>query len=362
MLRLTNLLNDVDALGPLLVERAAAGDHLNAFLLAAGMQQIAEDHVHRDPLFLHRAARRLRRHGPSPGMRGVAAATSGAGGLLWRCLLTTPGHRATEAWLAGLAGLGQRLAARLMDVPESGPPQPGRRSSSSTDLADYSNDALEAEARALVARLPRLPGSLRRGLLRLPSCFRRFDQSPEDVRALADAFARRWPERDRPLLVVGIRTSGSYLAPLAAAALRRLGFDDVRAATLRPGQRWLGREARLLRRVAGAGGTALVIDDPPRSWGSVARAVRELGRFGFTEARTVLLLATFADAPRPPAELEACPAVVLPFADWAIRRRLAPDRVRASLSALLGGSAELVGLRPLGEVPAGARRGHVRAV
>jgi hypothetical protein len=47
---------------------------------------------------------------------------------------------------------------------------------------------------------------------------------------------------------------------------------------LRPAQRWLDREADLMRRVAGGGGLAMVIDDPPRSWRSVIRAVAALGR------------------------------------------------------------------------------------
>jgi len=38
-LRLANLLNDVDTLSPLLVDRLATGDTLNAFLVPASMQR-----------------------------------------------------------------------------------------------------------------------------------------------------------------------------------------------------------------------------------------------------------------------------------------------------------------------------------
>src|SRR5205807_4569446 len=43
-LLLTNLLNDVDALCTLLVQRIAVGDMLNAYLLAAGLRQVVDDH------------------------------------------------------------------------------------------------------------------------------------------------------------------------------------------------------------------------------------------------------------------------------------------------------------------------------
>ena len=48
---------------------------------------------------------------------------------------------------------------------------------------------------------------------RLPNCFLAFDQAPEDCRRLVELFAERRAERSVPLLVLGLRTSGSYLAP-----------------------------------------------------------------------------------------------------------------------------------------------------
>ncbi|HKF78377.1 MAG TPA: hypothetical protein VKF59_19715 [Candidatus Dormibacteraeota bacterium] len=94
-LPLTNLLNDIDALAPLLVDRIAAGDRLNAFLLAAGMRQIAEDHLHRDPLHLRRAAGRLQRRLPAPWGWIGATAAGWAGGLAWQCVIR--GDRARAA-------------------------------------------------------------------------------------------------------------------------------------------------------------------------------------------------------------------------------------------------------------------------
>jgi hypothetical protein len=50
-----------------------------------------------------------------------------------------------------------------------------------------------------------------------PSPFNHLDLTPSDVLRLGDCFARRFPERAQPILLVGLRTSGSYFAPLLRA-------------------------------------------------------------------------------------------------------------------------------------------------
>jgi hypothetical protein len=75
---------------------------------------------------------------------------------------------------------------------------------------------------------------VRQGVLRLPACFRDFDQWPEDLARQVERLIERWADRNRPLLVTGVRTSGSYLAPLVAAALRARGRGDAHVLTLRP--------------------------------------------------------------------------------------------------------------------------------
>jgi hydroxymethylpyrimidine pyrophosphatase-like HAD family hydrolase len=321
----------------------AAGDPVNAFLAGAGMQQAAEDHLHGDPFLPDRIARRLRRRVPGPWGRVAGAVPHAAGSLLWRQRAWSPGRRAGRAWLGDLDRLVQRLATAVGD--------PGEL-----------DRGLRSEVDALLAELPRLPVSMRRRLLRLPSCFRSFDQSPEDLEALAAAFAARWPELARPVVVAGVRTSGSYLAPLVAAALRRLGYADVTAVALRPGQRWLPGESRPVERAAAGGGLALLVDDPPRTWASVGGGARALAGLGFGARRTVLLLATFADAARPPAALAEHPAVLLPFACWTALRRLEPGPTRLSLARLLAGRAAVGQVRRLGDGPQGTGRTHVEAV
>ena len=339
-LLLINLLNDLDTLAPLLVERLAEGDLLNAFLVVAGMRQIGEDYLHRDPLLLGRIAGRLQRRIPTPWGPAAAVAARGVARVLWTSMASTPGDRAAARWLAGATRLSRRIATTLVDT-------------SSWEVRCVRPD-LEAQARQVAAAVPGLPNRLRRELLRLPSCFRSFDQAPEDLEALGGAFSARWPERARPLLAVGIRSSGGYLAPLMAAYLERSGYSAVQDLTLRPGRPWLPAEARLGRDAARAGAIVLLIDDPPRSWGSVAKGAQQLVELGFERERVVLMLGTFQDAGRRPAALADHPLVLLPFEDWAITERLQPEPVRSAVGRMLSGQGLVTDVHP---EPAGSERG-----
>src|SRR5437879_163302 len=53
--------------------------------------------------------------------------------------------------------------------------------------------ALPARGAELLAPVDVFPPELRRTVVRLPHCFRSFDQRPEDMRRMVDAFAARRP-------------------------------------------------------------------------------------------------------------------------------------------------------------------------
>jgi hypothetical protein len=345
---LINLLSDLNALAPLLLARSAEGDLHNAFLLTAGMRQIGEDYLHRDPLFLGRMAGRLQRRIPAPWGAAAAGTARGVARVLWTSMVSTPGDRAAARWLASVSQLSRRIATTLVET-------------SSWEKRCIRPD-LEAQARHVAALLPELRVRLRRELIRLPSCFRSFDQAPDDLETLAEALSARWPERERPLLAVGIRSSGDYLAPLIAAYLKRSGYSSVQDLTLRPGQHWLPTEAGLCRDAARAGAIALVLDDPPRSWGSVEKGAQQLVNLGFEREKVVLMLATFRDAGRPPASLTDHPLVLLPFDNWAIARRLQPEPVRASLGRLLSGQCIVTVAHSRPAESRGELRGHAHTV
>jgi len=210
------------------------------------------------------------------------------------------------------------------------------------------------------------PSALEATALIVPSAFRSFDQHPRDMVALARRVADEQPDRGRPMVVFGVRTSGSYLGPLLAAGLRAEGFTEVAFGSIRPddhldaGQRALVDRAR--------DGMALVVDDPPVSGGSIAETADLLVAAGLAPEQVVLALALDDPEGSDLPLLVGRPKVVLPVEDWYLPTLVDADVVASTLQSLLGPAAVVVGLR---EVPwpgpahpaaaSTARRHHRRA-
>ncbi len=344
-----NLVNDLEALGALLAQAAGDRDTLDAFLIAAGINQIAEDYLHDAPFPLQQAVSLFERS-QLPGGQLATRLARGAGLLI----------RVLKGW-----GRARRRALRWQ-----------RRIAS---LVDELADAVVANSdplgktldrcRELLLEIRSLPGGLRRAVVHLPACFQAFDQRPEDLERLAERFALSRADRERPLLVVGLRTSGSYMAPLIAAALRARGFAGTRSITIRPGRRLLAYERKLVRSLLRAGGQLLLTDDPPVTASSLARAAAELvggfrlERAGVKRDTVVLLLALEDDAAALPAAVAPYEAVLLGPREWSVDARLRPERVRSALARLLEGDLELGSLERLPLPSRGdGRRSHRRAL
>ena len=329
-LALVDLHNGPRDLARLLVDRLQAGDALNAFLLAAGLAQIAEDQLEADVLRLSDVERVL------GGSRGAAVAKVAS--------TLSAGRRGARRDLRWLSRWERRMA----------------------DLVDALADAVAArtlppekllvEAEALRATLP-ASRAFRDAAIRLPSSFRGFDQHPEDLRRLAERVAAAAPDRERPIAVVGLRTSGSYLAPLLAAMLRKRGYARAIALSARPKHALPRHKRRALRDVLGAGGRVVVTDDPPASGSSIVAVAEALERLGAERGSILLALALFGDE-LPPA-LSRWPAAVLPWDEWSVHERLDADAIRSSLEVLWAGRRiTAVARLPLEAAP---RRGHVSA-
>jgi hypothetical protein len=313
-------------------------DIFDAFLLAAALHQVAEDHLHRDLHSLGKVADHI------PGMLGHRVGRPAAGvvrgihssGLALRA--RRPSERVVIRWARDHAVLVQRLAAAVAGVAS------GQRFSA---LALSSTDGL--------------PRELVRTVARLPHCFRSFDQRPEDLARIVEGFALRHPDRTKSLLVVGLRTAGSYLAPLTAAFLAANGYADIRLHTSRPGRQWLEHELALIDSARNHRSLVLVVDEPPRAGSQLALAARELVSLGISKDSLVLFVPVFGSAV-PPA-LESYETVPLAWDDWTVHERFDPDAVKADLSALLPQHrverAERVHPSTL---PASPRRGHTIGV
>ena len=328
-----DLLSDARTLTGLLERALGEEQWLDAFLLAAGLAQLIEDRLHGDPMQLSRTASYLRgRPGRLTRLAGIGAAT---GGAALRCV-TGPAR--------------QRLARALTDL---------------TPLTDALADHVlgYAQHQNLARTLPSLgavTAILGGDSLRLPACFHGFDQEPGDARWLVAEFRRRYPEPDVPLCVVGVRTSGCYLAPLQAAALRAEGSGAVHTLSYRPGRPFGRRERAVLKAVARAGGMVLITDDPPASGTSLVTTAEAIAAAGVPDERIVFLLSLFTDTSELPTRLARWPAVLQPYSEWSIRRRLTAPPVQQALAALAGPDIEVGAVKPLGPPAAIGQRGHAR--
>jgi pyrimidine operon attenuation protein/uracil phosphoribosyltransferase len=338
----STLLNELPALGTLLDQACREQWWLDAYLVAAGMNQIAEDYLHDLAYPLDDAAAVLA--GLASRAGHLAGRAAGASALAARRIAArSEGVQRTVDW--------QRRAAALVDdlaeVVVAGERTPKQ------ELADRCGH--------LSRDIPSLPVAVRRAVLRLPACFHDFDQRPEDLARLVERFIERSADRDRPLLVMGVRTSGSYMAPLIAAELRALGHGDARALTFRPRRPLLKEECALVREIAD-GGQVLITDDPPVTGASLAATCAQVERLGVARPSIVLLLALQGGSSHVPLRLAAYRSVVLAGGEWSVRSRLEPEAARSELQALLQGELEIDTVEKLGLPGAAGQRGHRRAL
>jgi len=295
---------------------ARSEDVLDAYLLAAGISQIVDDYRHRELATATKLAARLARRGSPRGQ--IAADVVKA--ITARTVRSR--DRTIERRLAPLHRALMAMITRLANAVVRG----------------IRPDISAIQSHGLIQQLRSAPARLRAGVLILPQCFFSFDMKPEDLGKLVEEFSRRWPGRDRTIAVVGIRTSGSYLAPLVNAYLRQRGYRNVETMTWRATQPWLSSERRALNRLRRNQGLLLLTDDPPTSGTTLATAAASLERNGIERSSLVLLLQLF-DSPKWwtwPVRLAGYQQVLLPYSRWEIHKQLSDSSIRFSLSKLLG--------------------------
>ncbi|HTD48252.1 MAG TPA: HAD hydrolase family protein [bacterium] len=237
----------------------------NVFLLSCAIADTVDDYMLGDRFDFSQAAAALPALGP--GLRAAdALARSLRRAREWR-LGRVPAWR--TAW-------GSAVVAFLKVLVDGGSPD---------------RDAL-AQARARLASLlgADLPAGLARCRPRIPSAFRTEDLTHVDILALGRRFTAAFPDRARPALVVGLRTAGSYFAPLLCAALSVEGYRDPECITVRP-KKGLGRwEGEALARSAGKGGIAIIVDEPPNTAATLAQGVDFVRKAGYAPGDIAVLL------------------------------------------------------------------------
>jgi hydroxymethylpyrimidine pyrophosphatase-like HAD family hydrolase len=156
-------------------------------------------------------------------------------------------------------------------------------------LPDRAALAAAANGLAVLLRSP-LPAGLQAEHIGFASAFRRLDLTPLDVLALGRRFAARFPDRQQPVLVVGLRTAGSYFAPLLRAFLAAEGYRSAAVLTVRPDKGPGAWERAELARRAREGYLAAVVDDPPLTGDTIVRGVDLVRKAGFAPDKVAVLV------------------------------------------------------------------------
>ena len=349
-LRVTDLFSTFPQLARLVVSELDRQAWLDAYLLTAGMSQLIGDHLESDTLSLRRISAFLAKDGGAVG-RAIAASTTAPGArAVARVRELGPAFRRLRRMRNTVDGALDILADLVVDAQLSAAAAP------ELDELKLLCEHVHGGGASRVSR------ALRNDPVRVPTCFRNFDQHPDDLRMLAGDFAASYPDRGPPLLVVGVRTSGSYLAPLYAAYLRVEGYADVTAMTMRPGRRPTGGDRALIRALAARGGMALLCDDPPVTGSSLVRVASELEHAGLPGQSIVLLLALFSVPAELPTVLAGYRSVLLPFDRWSIHRRLEADAVGRAVEEMREGGSEVLATEFVRRRLSPGGRGHLGAV
>jgi hydroxymethylpyrimidine pyrophosphatase-like HAD family hydrolase len=137
-----------------------------------------------------------------------------------------------------------------------------------------------------------LPSDLLNLRLGVPSAFSRLDLTHFDVLALGRQFAQQYPDRSHPILLLGLRTAGTYFSALLRSFFKAEGYLRVASLTVQP-KKGPGRlERKELTKYAKQGFTLVIVDDPPHSGDTIVLAVDIARQAGFDLARIKALVPT----------------------------------------------------------------------
>jgi hydroxymethylpyrimidine pyrophosphatase-like HAD family hydrolase len=203
--------------------------------------------------------------------------------------------------------------------------------------ASATNALVAAASRlSVLLRHAPLPAAMRAGRIGVPSPFRRLDLAHHDVLALGRRYVQRFPDRSQPTLLLGLRTSGSYFAPLLRAFLAAEGFASVALLTMVPGKgpgRW---ERRALERFARQGFTAVILDDSPHTGGTIFTAFDIARRAGFATDKLKALIPAHPARRNWYKPLGDDVVVSLDPEDWHKRSLLTPEAAQDRLTEYFG--------------------------
>jgi hydroxymethylpyrimidine pyrophosphatase-like HAD family hydrolase len=181
----------------------------------------------------------------------------------------------------------------------------------------------------------RLPSDLLHVRLGVPSAFNRLDLTPVDVLELGRQFMREFADTSRPVLVLGLRTAGTYFSALLCSFFKAEGYSRIAVLTVQPKKGPSKWERRQLAKYARQGFTIAIVDDPPNSGGTIVLAVDIARRAGFDLSKIKVLVPTHPATPAWAAALPDGLVITLEPERWRKQQLLDPRMVEARLAEYL---------------------------
>ena len=150
-------------------------------------------------------------------------------------------------------------------------------------------DMLRERNRLAKALQFRLPKAFLQKVPKIPAFFRSRDFTAADCLELGRKVRAILSDRGRPVVIVGLRTAGSFLAPLLCAYLRSQRFSHVRWVATRPkkgAQKW---EQAVLEEGAQNNGVAIIVDESIHSGQTLLQTMEALEKAGFRQKDVLVL-------------------------------------------------------------------------
>jgi hydroxymethylpyrimidine pyrophosphatase-like HAD family hydrolase len=157
--------------------------------------------------------------------------------------------------------------------------------------------------------------------MRIPAAYRSQDLSHYDFTALGKEYAAKHHDHDGSRMIIGLRSAGSYIAPLVCCCLREEGFRQVSFMTIRPKSFIHPQDEAQLKKSSLSYDRFIVVDEPPSTGKSVARCVEIMKSLGIENRKITIML------PIHPAgedwlsasltySLQECELITLPPGEW----------------------------------------------
>src|SRR5215469_4524071 len=234
----------------------------NVFLLACSVTDTIDDYVAGNTYDFSKVIQAF-----PPARLGVA--------ILNRVLAVT--RRLREARLSSLRAWSEAWRSAVTDFLQH-------------TMIDEPSQAILVQQRAKLAGL--LPSRFAKGLLdgrpKMPAFFRSRDFASFDCLELGKKLIERFPDGERPTIILGLRTAGSFLAPLLCAYLRTR-FPAVDWIAVRPKKGLATSERTALWQAMSRHARVLVVDESIHSGQTLVTAVTLLRRMGFKDDDIVVL-------------------------------------------------------------------------